>query len=768
MKISTRIILACLFMATIGILASGGMVAWRSLNLSEQTINQRSENQLISIREIKRAQITDYFNTINNQLITFADGKLVTTAIELFSQAFSLYETELSNEDHKALEHYYEKDFSNNFLKLNADEQAQATTKFNKLSPFAKALQSSYISNNKNPIGKKNKLNQGVGDAQYHSIHNNFHRHFNFFLESFGYYDIFLVDTQGNVVYSVYKELDYATNLLTGPYVDSGLARAFNKAKNLTKGQSILEDFSPYYPSYNNAASFIATPIVSNNNTTGVLIFQMPVDKINSLMTYDNKWKDIGLGDSGETYLVGSDKLMRSQSRFLIEDKSNYLSFLANTLDTKTIALIDANSSAIGLQKINSTGVAKALTGESGFGIFKDYRGENVLSAYAPLDVLGLRWAILSELDEKESTLDIKHTEQELLLTVLWIFLILLIVASLIGWLISQSVARPIIDVITQIEKTTTNKDLTLTLNEKGSSELAMLAHSLNVFFKELQSVMRNFNESADKLSVHSEAIVSEMEHAKSSTASQSQNAESVAAAINEMSASVQGVAEQAKDAAHSVQEANDKCLETSGVASSLGNDMTLLNEHMIQVSTSINTLEQESISIGSVLDVIQGIAEQTNLLALNAAIEAARAGEQGRGFAVVADEVRTLASRTQASTEEIRRKIEALQNGTQNTVKLASEAAKMTTKGINSCALNGEMLTEVVTMIHSLNDMNLLIATAAEQQSTVTEEINVNGVDIATSAVDILEKTENTQHLSQELLNQANTLKQQLSIFKY
>ena len=769
MKISTRIILACLLMATLGILASGGMVAWESLSLSKEAMNKRAANQLISIREIKREQVKDYFNTINKQLLTFADESLVTTSISAFTKAYSNYIAQEGEANTSTLTAYYQKQFAETFTKLNAEKKSNVMDKYQQLSPVSKALQLAYISNNPNALGEKNKLNKGLGKADYHEIHNSYHHHFDLFLQTFGYYDIFLVDLEGNLVYSVFKELDYATNLLSGPYANSGLGKVFRQALQLKKGQTSLIDFSSYYPSYNSAASFIATPIAHHSDIKGILIFQMPVNKIDELMTYDHRWQEMGLGESGETYLVGADKLLRSQSRFLIEDKSSYLKLLAKTGMAKdTIARIDATSSGISLQPVDSLGVKKALSGQSGFEVFEDYRGVNVLSAFAPIELLGLRWAILSELDESESLLDSRNMQTELLITMTWIFIVLLFIASIIGLFISRSVANPITAVINQIETATNNKDLTLRLAEKGESELARLGYSLNVFFKELQILISNFNQSSDKLSLHSEAIVSEMQQAKKSTSQQSHNAESVSAAITQMSTSVQGVAEQAKDAANSVQEANDKCLNTSTVASNLGTDITQLNERMIDVSNSINNLEQESISIGSVLDVIQGIAEQTNLLALNAAIEAARAGEQGRGFAVVADEVRTLASRTQSSTEEIRSKIEDLQNGTKNAVEQVSSASDMANKGIDACNLNGQMLAEVVVMIESLNDMNLHIATAAEQQSTVTEEINNKGVDIANSSVDILQKTENTQNLSQELLAQAKELKQQLSVFKY
>ena len=203
------------------------------------------------------------------------------------------------------------------------------------------------------------------------------------------------------------------------------------------------------------------------------------------------------------------------------------------------------------------------------------------------------------------------------------------------------------------------------------------------------------------------------------------------------------------------------------GSANELEHDMEALNDQMTSASTSIEKLADESQSIGSVLDVIQGIAEQTNLLALNAAIEAARAGEMGRGFAVVADEVRTLASRTQQSTEDIREKIMSLQKETQNTVAMVSASSKMANSGIGACEANREVMGEVVCLVETLNEMNMHIATASEQQSAVVEDINKNITHIADTSTKIKSKADESKNNVVELNDLAEDLETKIRQFR-
>ena len=251
-------------------------------------------------------------------------------------------------------------------------------------------LQDLYIASNNNNTGEKDLLESAEDPSSYSQTHKLYHPVIRDYLKRFGYYDIFLVDHEtGNIVYSVYKEVDYGTSLLTGPYNQTNFASAFRAAKDADKNDFVkLVDYAPYHPSYNAPASFIASPIFDGDKKIGVLLFQMPVDKINNIMTNNQAWSKVGLGTSGETYIVGDDYTLRNQSRFLIEDQENYFKKIEQIgLPKKTIEKIKVFNSTIGLQEVKTEGTIAAQGGMIGLEIFNDYRGVPVLSSYKPLKI---------------------------------------------------------------------------------------------------------------------------------------------------------------------------------------------------------------------------------------------------------------------------------------------------------------------------------------------------------------------------------------------
>lgn len=776
MKISTRIIIFCVVFSVVAILVAGSLVAWRASALSTASLVEKAQRQLISVRELKKNEVEEYFKTVADQLLAFADDSMTVAAADDFTKAYQEIEqvgAELIGSQ-TGLEEFYRSSFGTKYRAENSGSNANEMQRYGQLSQVATVLQTWYISDNPNPLGQKNNLAKIKSDMSYGKYHEKYHHHINKFLNVFEFYDIFIVDLKGRVVYSVYKELDFATDLTKGPYANSGLARAFNRALNGGKDKVYIEDFSPYYPSYEASASFISTPIYahnqdySHNEMSGVLIFQMPLDRIRNMMNYKGRWQDVGLGNTGETYLVGHDGLLRSEHRLLHEDKAAYIAALSKGgLSKQVVDKVAAGGSGIGIVPVRLASAEQAVAGKSGLINVTDYRGRHILSAYAPISVLGLQWGLLSEIDETEALADAVTLEREVWLTLLKTLGLLLIIVIISGYFLGMSISKPIINFIAEIEHLSDTKNLTLRLKDKGNDELARLGASLNQLFSEIQKIVLGFNQVSKDILTTSNTITDNMAENMASTRSQSMNADSASTAINELSASVKEVARFAEQTAHSVVAANDTGLASADKAKQLGMEIAKLNQQMQLATQSINDLAKESESIASVLDVIQGVAEQTNLLALNAAIEAARAGEQGRGFAVVADEVRTLASRTQSSTEDIRSKIDSLQAGTHKAVELVNDAGDMANKGIQVCQENDEMLQKIVVMLKELNDMNVQIATAATQQSCVTEELNTNSVDIASASVAISEKTEKTADLMQQLMEKAKQLQQAVKVFK-
>ena len=276
----------------------------------------------------------------------------------------------------------------------------------------SKTLQRLYIEDNPHPTGQKENLDKADDGSSYSQAHGSYHPWFRQFLRERDYYDIFLFDLEGNLVYTVFKELDYATNLNTGEWKDTDLGNAFRAARNNPQAGSLqFFDFKPYAPSHGAAASFISTPIHGpDGSLAGVLVFQMPINRINAVMQIS-----AGMGESGETYLVGADKLMRSDSRFSEES-----TILKTKVDGETVRL--------------------ALAGKTGAQEVLDYRGISVLSGYGPIEFQGVTWAILAEIDTAEALAAVDEIRNLALI----IGAIVLVVVTLIGIFLARGIAQPL------------------------------------------------------------------------------------------------------------------------------------------------------------------------------------------------------------------------------------------------------------------------------------------------------------------------------------
>lgn len=373
-------------------------------------LNHQSKfDQLKSINSTKKRNVEYYFDIIRNQIRTFSENKMIIDAVKSFRKTFAGIHQGIAEDELLAmkanLQQYYADEFIPR-LRENTDQLERVEHYFPKETQ-ADILQYHYISHNPHPTGQKSLLDDAGDGSEYSKVHAYYHPVMRSYLEKFGYYDIFLIDpVTGDMVYSVFKEIDFATSLVTGLYNHTNFGRVVKEAIESTDKNFVkLEDFEPYDPSYRTPASFIARPIYDGNEKVGILVFQMPINKINQILTGDNNWRDDGLGESGETLLIGSDYKLRSVARQLLEDKRKYLTGLTKIgYQESIIRQIDKMNTSILLESIKLKSVENGLQGETGTTLEKNKHGVEMLNAFAPLNIPDVRWMILSTMEEEEAS----------------------------------------------------------------------------------------------------------------------------------------------------------------------------------------------------------------------------------------------------------------------------------------------------------------------------------------------------------------------------
>ncbi|UWQ62251.1 methyl-accepting chemotaxis protein [Leisingera caerulea] len=662
-------------------LASGFFFAWEA----GQALKANREAAYATLLEERKEALESWVADLRSQTRTLVASKAVETAL---------------------------RDFSNGFYSLGEDPGGY--------------LRATYADGNPNPAGERYKLLDAKDKSAWSIRHKMNHTGFVTFLEEQGFLDAYLLDVQGNMVYSVHKNADFALNYLDGPYKDSGLGQAFRTALELEQGDVFLSKMAAYEPGGGGAAMFISSPVFKRGAIMGGLVLRVPVGEIAGILSHSEL-----LGDTGQAYLVRGDGVaLTASSR---AGGHQILSQLPQ------------------LQQINA-----AIDGEeSTFSGTPGLSGQPVEAMAGRVGLDDRTWGIVLEVDSAEALAAQKSLVNAAMLQAVGVAL----AVALLSWLAARSIARKVSALSDSVEHIAA-KDYEHPVAGKGNGdEFGNIAGILEGFKTDLQnaqiaeeerselqrqqdhvvSELRNglkhlangdfsstidepfpeaykslrldFNQTVNTLNATVREVVeattsirngtSEISQASDDlsqrTESQAATLEQTAAALDQMTASVKAAADGARRVETSMNDARDEA-ESSG--------------QVVQNAVSAMTeIEQSSAHISQIITVIDDIAFQTNLLALNAGVEAARAGDAGRGFAVVASEVRALAQRSSDAAMEIKA--------------LISNSGEQVAKGVDLVGKAGEALNSIVSQVTHISGLVSGIAEGAAEQSTGIGEIN-------------------------------------------
>ncbi len=666
------------------------VVSYIAVSQSEDMAAIMTEEKTAAVEDGVREHLMTYLTSIGEDLVINADSDYVRQALRSFRVGWE-------------------------------DLKAQDKTTY---------LHKEYIEDNPNPLGEKHLMDFAPDGSLYSTIHSKFHPWFRKLLNEREYYDIFIFDERGNLLYTVFKELDYATNMYDGEWKDTDLALMYKTVKdNPVRDKITFMDFKPYAPSHDVPAAFVGAPILDKDGTfMGVLAFQMPIGRINALGTVSKEVSKTAL-----VRMIGPDYLLRNDPD-LSDDKDPILN-----------------------EEFKNSAVDETFNGHHGI-LWTEHAGKKIVVETGIADVFDKKWAIAVSIDEEEALADIHAMKKQIMISVT----VVLIVVVIISLIFSRSITGPL-NKLKGVMVKLADRDFTVEIPYiDRKDEMGDMARTVGIFKENglavekltreqeeaklrseqekkeaMQALANDFDRRTSGIIKSLAAAATEMQATSNQMSSLSANtahaSQVVASAANEADGNVQVVASAAEELSASSREIAQQITNVAHKSSRASGEAE-------RTSQQVNELNDLADSIGDVISSIKEIAEQTNLLALNATIEAARAGEAGKGFAVVADEVKKLATETAGKTVEIDERVGRIQAAIRSSV---------------------EAVERIISDVREIDHATSTVAGAVEEQNAATAEIGRNVSEASNGTQQVAQNIHDVQRNAEETGESAVALNQ-------
>lgn len=637
MNIATRLLIGALALTVVSVLTTASMLGWLSINHSTDALEKSIEQQFQAIATGQESNLQAQFTNYRDLLLTLSKSRMTQEALYAMVRPFASYhyESSLNLTDAKTkLNEWYQLNYTPVYQKNNAEKIPDFTTWIDKLSSDGLLIQTQYMAKNNNDIRSLETLIDAGDGTVYGQQHKRYQASYLDIVQRFGFNDLMLIDAETKtIIYSVKKGPHLGSSLTEGAFSNSALANLVNNALNAPHDWS-TSNFSKTEFRFNEFVIYAVVPVFydlySKEKPIGLLAVEIPAKNISAIVSNQGQWEALGLGTTGQSYLIDREHQLISNLRF---DK--------NTTEFKT-------------KIAQATPVISALKGESGTARLVDLNGDEQLTAWKPINLGNHQFALITQQKSSELFLPLKGLRFNIIRNLLITCFLLTGLAAVIAYRYASYLTQPITHLANQILSAANQRDIRQTFQVEANDELGKISHALNNLFAQLRDVMREVTSSSHETAQSSTTNATISQQCREVTQQQRNEILLVDEKSTRVVSAFQEMVTALDQAADDIEQATDTAYKSQQTVQGVSNHMRLLSNQVSSSCESMSELKNAAEAIVKVLDTIQRVAEQTNLLALNAAIEAARAGQHGRGFAVVADEVRRLSFDTQTATGEI------------------------------------------------------------------------------------------------------------------
>ncbi|WP_233080855.1 methyl-accepting chemotaxis protein [Rheinheimera soli] len=767
MNIARKLTLGAGVLTVMAVILSASTSGLLALKDSSDAVHQSAEQQFQALAASRHTMLHTQLDSQQQLLNALAHNRLTQEAIYSFKNPFVSYRYEVSAPNLDGLKQqmgdWYNTKYQPYFqaqtqgLSVNTNEWLEKS-KFETL-----LLQKFYVAENPQPLGKQQLLEDRSDGSVYGQQHKKYHSSFKEIVDRYGFQDLMLVDANSmDVLYNVNKGPVFASNLQSGAFANTELATLAKNLKQKPKAGLQISAITAFTGAFSQQVLFFGVPVFHPNSADtpiGFLIAQYPVSRFTDLMTGNQKWQDLGLGQSGDLYLVDQDHKLVTELRPYLTDKSR---FVADYPQFKTGPYGLGGHSVLKLPQIDA-----ALAGKSGVAEAEDYRGVDSLISWRPLQIGQQQYALIVQQDLSESMAAVSTIRTNLVLSTLLSVLLLGILVVLLVYVLARRFAKPMLALHQRIEASAQSHDLTVRFDLQSRDEVADIGAALNTLFGAFRSLVSKLSSTSEQSASAATQNLQISLECQNSAMQQGAAISHLLQQSQSLDQQLQHSAEQLRRSASQANHANQQADSGYQAVDLVASSMRHLAEQVSSSSQSMDHLRSAATDIVTVLDTIKGISEQTNLLALNAAIEAARAGEHGRGFAVVADEVRRLSGSTRQATMEIQHMLDRLMSTVDETaLDLAKErqSAELCVTGSEQ-ALHA--LKEIKQLIAEVSTDTTKIAQASEQQYQHNQQMRdeltaVQGLAAHTeqAMAELNQTAKQQEKLAAELLSNARTFR--------